>query len=267
MSSSRSTVSVPDERIPGHAERLLARPVTRADLALEFDESSASSAEVLVEGGSFYPRMLDDIDSASSSVHINQFGFRPGARRGCLRRGADRQGAGRPPGQARRRQAGLGPRPRLACPLRTAPRGGHPDLRCSRDESRVPAGPLGGGGATRWNLPRARAHRPPQGRDRRRPHRLGRRSGDRGPLPRRPLPRSLRPRHRAVVAQLQLVFLASFRWLGGEIPATELDVLFPPLEGGRSDFCPVLHNAPGRYRPITDAIARVLETATRRSTS
>ena len=35
-----------------------------------------------------------------------------------------------------------------------------------------------------------------------------------------------------VVAQLQLVFLASFRWLGGAVPAAELDALFPALEEG-----------------------------------
>jgi cardiolipin synthase len=65
-----------------------------------------------------------------------------------------------------------------------------------------------------------------------------------------------------VVAQLQLVFLASFRWLGGTVPAEQLDTLFPSLEPG-ADAIPavVLHNAPGRYRPITDAIATLLDTA------
>src|SRR4029453_8770033 len=60
------------------AERLLARPVRLEDLALAFDEASAASAEVLVEGEQFYPPMLADIESAVSSIHINQFGFRPG---------------------------------------------------------------------------------------------------------------------------------------------------------------------------------------------
>ena len=50
----------------------------RGALRLAFSESSASSAEVLVGGPSFYPPMLDDIRGATSSVHINQFGFRPG---------------------------------------------------------------------------------------------------------------------------------------------------------------------------------------------
>src|SRR5688572_16196954 len=53
------------EGIPAHAERLLAGPRGRGALALTFSESTASAAEVLVEGDSFYPRMLDDIASAS----------------------------------------------------------------------------------------------------------------------------------------------------------------------------------------------------------
>jgi cardiolipin synthase len=65
-----------------------------------------------------------------------------------------------------------------------------------------------------------------------------------------------------VVGQLQLVFLAGFRWLGGTVPAAELDALFPASEeGGEEIPAVVLHNAPGRYRPITDAIARILEEA------
>ena len=64
------------------------------------------------------------------------------------------------------------------------------------------------------------------------------------------------------MAQLQLVFVASFHWLGGELPAAELDTLFPSLEPGAEPIpARVLHNAPGRYRPITDAIARVLDGA------
>ena len=62
----------------GRAERLLRSRVRRSDLALEFDETVASSVEVHVEGRNFYPPMLADIAAATSSVHINQFGFRPG---------------------------------------------------------------------------------------------------------------------------------------------------------------------------------------------
>jgi phosphatidylserine/phosphatidylglycerophosphate/cardiolipin synthase-like enzyme len=42
----------------------------------------------------------------------------------------------------------------------------------------------------------------------------------------------------------------------------ELDALFPPLHGGEHPIpALVLHNAPGRYRPITDAIAQLLDTS------
>lgn len=64
-----------------------------------------------------------------------------------------------------------------------------------------------------------------------------------------------------VVAQLQLVFAASFRWLGGTIPAAELDALFPELGERSEPFDAVVrHNAPG-YRPITSAIGRLLDDA------
>jgi cardiolipin synthase len=64
-----------------------------------------------------------------------------------------------------------------------------------------------------------------------------------------------------VVAQLQLVFLGGFRWLGGEVPIDTLDALFPRTEPAPV-AATVLHNAPGRFRPITDAIARMLDAAT-----
>ena len=65
-----------------------------------------------------------------------------------------------------------------------------------------------------------------------------------------------------VVSQLQLVFLASFRWLGRSDPAGQLDALFPAHEDVPGSVpATVLHNAPGSYRPITDAIARLLDDA------
>ena len=65
-----------------------------------------------------------------------------------------------------------------------------------------------------------------------------------------------------VVGQLQLVFLAGFRWLGGSVPAADIESLFPQVEADAGGVpAVVLHNAPGRYRPITDAIARLLDSA------
>ncbi|MGZ8694593.1 MAG: hypothetical protein ACXWYS_04060, partial [Gaiellaceae bacterium] len=73
-----TAVALGDGQIRAHATRLAGEPVLLGDLALAFAESTAASAEVLVEGRSFYPRMLEDIAGASSSIHINQFGFKPG---------------------------------------------------------------------------------------------------------------------------------------------------------------------------------------------
>jgi cardiolipin synthase A/B len=50
-----------------------------------------------------------------------------------------------------------------------------------------------------------------------------------------------------VVSQLQLVFVASFRWLGDAVPIADVATIFPELEA-RPDAVRalVLHNAPGR---------------------
>jgi cardiolipin synthase len=58
------------------------------------------------------------------------------------------------------------------------------------------------------------------------------------------------------------VFVATFRWLDGVIRPEVLDDLFPAHEltaGGAP--ATVLHNAPGGYRPITTAIADLLDGA------
>jgi cardiolipin synthase A/B len=255
-------VAVPNDRIREHAERLAGGPVGRGALALEFSESAASSAEVHVEGRNFYPPMLGDIAGANSSIHINQFGFRPGV-------------IGDAFAEALAAKAAAGVRVRLIVDLRgTDPEGGSRALFerltgagievcvVRATKARATDGPLGGDGAMRWNLGTLGHidHRKTMVVDGRvgwvggagiedhfqdgRFHDLFLRVT--GP----------------VVAQLQLVFLASFRWLGGSIPGAELEPLFPELEAG-PDSVPavVLHNAPGRYRPITDAIARMLESA------
>jgi cardiolipin synthase len=255
-------IPIPNERIREHGERLAAGPVSRRELALAFSESSASSAEVLVEGSAFYPRMLEDIASASSSVHINQFGFRPGivgdrfaealiakAAAGVpVRLVVDRQGSDPERGSRahydRLTAAGI-----HVCVVRAT-------------KPRSPVGPLGSGGAARWNLGGLGHidHRKVVVVDGRigwvggagiEDHFQDGRFHDlfvrvEGP----------------VVAQLQLVFVASFRWLGGAVPVGEVEALFPSQEEA-ADGVParVLHNAPGRYRPITDAIASLLEDA------
>jgi cardiolipin synthase A/B len=257
--------AVSDDAIRAHAERLVSGPVGRRDLALAFSESSAASVEVLVEGVSFYPRMLEDIAAASSSIHINQFGFRPGV-------------VGDEFAEALIEKAAAGVQVRLV-----VDRQGSDPERGSRDlyrrllaagvevcvvratQPRAPFGPLGSGGEARWNLPSLGHvdHRKVMVVDGRvgwvggagiedhfrdgRFHDLFVRAE--GP----------------VVAQLQLVFLAGFRWLGGEVPVADLDILLPPPSAGESPVpAVVLHNAPGPYRPITAAIARLLGRASER---
>jgi cardiolipin synthase len=260
--SSDASTHVPNDRIRDHAERLAATPVALRDLPIAFSGSSASSVEVLVEGQSFYPPMLEDLAKASSSVHINQFGFRPGvigdefadvliakaAEGVAVRLVVDNQGSDPEGGShlfyERLTAAGV-----EVCVVRAT-------------KPRMPVGPLGGGGAPRWNLAGLGHidHRKVLVVDGRigwvggagiedhfqdgRFHDLFLRLT--GP----------------VVAQLQLVFLSGFRWLGGHVSVAELDTLFPSLDPGEESVeAVVLHNAPGRYRPITETIARLLDGA------
>jgi cardiolipin synthase A/B len=253
-------IPVSNEALRAHAEELLRRPVSLGDLALAFDESSASSSEVLVEGEQFYPPMLADIESATTSVHINQFGFRPGqvgdrfadalirkAKEGVpVRLVVDRQGSA-PEEGAREHYEKLTGAGIEVCVVRAT-------------KPRSTFGPLGGDGALRWNL-RGLGHI-----DHRKVVIVDGRVGWVGGAgiedhfeDGRFHDLFLRVTG-AVVAQLQLVFVASFRWLGGEIPAAGLDALFPGEAGGEIPAI-VLHNAPGKFRPITDQIARMLEGA------
>jgi len=251
---------ISDSELREVALRLVSGPVSRHDLRLAFAESRASSVDVHVEGRNFYPPMLEDIRAATSSIHINQFGFRPGAVGDAfadalvakaaegvpVRLVVDRQGS-KPEEDSRAFYERLTAAGIEVCVVRAT-------------KPRASVGPLGRESATRWNLAALGHidHRKVVIVDGRigwiggagiedhfqdgRFHDLFLRAA--GP----------------VVAQLQLVFLASFRWLGGTVP--EVDTLFPSLDAGPNPVpAVVLHNAPGRYRPITDAIARLLESA------
>ncbi len=257
-------INVDGGNLRDHAERFVSGPVARSALALAFEESVASSAEVHVEGRNFYPPMLDDIASATSSVHVNQFGFKPGVVGDAF---ADALIAKVEEGVRVRVMVDSGG----SAPERGS-RGLYDSLvsagvqvgvtRATR--LRVPSGLLGDQGGKQWNLGGVTHvdHRKVLIVDGRvgwvggaglEDHFQDGRFHDlfvrvTGP----------------VVSQLQLVFLASFCWLGGEVAGDELDVLFPTLDAGATPIpAAVLHNAPGKYRPISAAIARVLETATR----
>jgi cardiolipin synthase A/B len=253
-------IRVPNDALRRHAAELLARPVALGDLSLAFDESSTSRVDVLVEGEGFYPPMLADIESATSSVHINQFGFRPGivgdrfadalirkAKDGVpVRLVVDRQGS-KPEEAAHEHYEKLIAAGVQVCVVRAT-------------KPRASAGTLGSGGAERWNLA-ALGHI-----DHRKVILVDGRIGWVGGAgiedhfqDGRFHDLFLRVEG-PVVSQLQLVFVASYRWLGGEVPGGELEALFPEQAGGDTPAV-VLHNAPGKYRPITDQIARMLDGA------
>ena len=243
------------------AEQLLRVPTLKRGLGLVFDETVASSAEVHVEGRNFYPPMLADIGAAESSIHINQFGFRPGGvgeefadalveklRDGVpVRLVVDRQGSD-PEGGARIFYERLTQAGAEVCVVRAT-------------KPRAQRGVLGTGGALHWNLGALGHidHRKVVVVDGRigwiggagiEDHFADGRFHDlflrvTGP----------------VVEQLQLVFLGGFRWLGGEVPVSTLDELLP-ADGTHAQIpATVLHNAPGRFRPITVAIGRILDGA------
>ena len=257
-----SRTAVAASPLSARAERLLAQPVRRADLALAFPVSSAATGEVFVQGTSFYPPMLDDIAAATSSVHINQFGFKPGvvgdvfaqtltakAAEGVpIRLIVDNLGSG-PETGARKHYERLAAAGVKVCVNRAS-------------KLRAVSAPLGEAAPRRWNLASIGHvdHRKVLIVDGRigwvggagiEDHFNDGRFHD-------VFVRVTGP----VVAQLQLVFLASYRWLGGNVPNAELGGLFPAHDEGDDPIPAVVrHNAPGPYRPITTAIARLFDDA------
>lgn len=52
--------------------------VRRDDVAIPYAPSTASDVELFLDGTQSYPAMIEDIESAESSIHILMFGFTPG---------------------------------------------------------------------------------------------------------------------------------------------------------------------------------------------
>jgi cardiolipin synthase len=238
--------------------------VERRELALAFDDSAANASAVHVGGSTFFPLQLEDIEGATSSIHVVQFGFKPGkigdafvaalaakAKAGVpVRIVVDTNGSA-PEGSSRALYQRLIDAGAQVCTTRGT-------------KARAPFGPLGTDGRpTRWNL-ESLGHV-----DHRKFFVIDGRIGwvggagiedhfEDGRF------HDLFVRVEGpVVSQLQLVFLASFRWLGGTAPPDDVPPLFPEHEQGEGAApAIVLHNAPGPFRPITDAIAASLDSAT-----
>lgn len=227
---------------------LLRAPVDLPDLALRFPESAASTTEVHAGGDQFFPPILADLAAATSTIHIDQYGFRPGEigerfARTLLAKAAEGvavrlvvDGSGSHRGKAGRaffdrlRAGGIEVGVVRALRLRAPATLGHFDHR----KFMVIDGRVGwvGGAGIEDHFADGRFH-----------DAFLRLTGP-------------------VVSQLQIVFLATFRWLGGTVPAETLDDLLPEHEHVPGTApATVLHNAPGRYRPITTQIGRLLDGA------
>jgi cardiolipin synthase A/B len=211
---------------------------------LEFAWSTAATLEPWVEGREFFPRIFADVEAARSSVHILMFGWREGEvgmRMTALLERKLAEGV-----EVRVLVDGMGSKPFKAARAMYTSLAAAGARIVVEDLFRDQIGRVDHrklyviDGAVAWTGGAGIEDHFEDGRF----HDLFVRVT--GP----------------VVAQLQLVFVASFRWLGGEVRVAELDELFPALDDGDGALrARVLHNAPGRFRPITDEIARLFDGA------
>src|SRR5579871_1801706 len=74
----------PESAIPASLSEAVAARLTsqdsvdRQDLTLDLAPSQTASAQLYVDGQSFYPALLADMQAAQSSIHFEQYGFDPG---------------------------------------------------------------------------------------------------------------------------------------------------------------------------------------------
>jgi len=236
----------------------VASRVSRDDMSLAFEPTWATDLELLVGGDKFFPRIGEDLEAAQESIHINQFGYKSDslgqdatailvrrAREGVkVRLVVDDQGS-MPWSMSKgmyQELADAGVEVVVNQGFRPiAKRGvvggdlkrrsnlgglGHPDHR----KAIIIDGKIGyvGGAGFQEHFETGEFH-------------------------------DLFVRMRgAVVSQFQLVFLASFRYLGGP-PLDDLERLIPDLEQPDDAVrATVLHNAPG-FRPISVAITEIID--------
>ena len=223
--------------VRARAERFVGSPVQLGDLALAFDETTAATVDVHVGGSNFFPPILDDIAAATSSVHINQYGFRPGEigeqfARALLAKAAEgvavrvvvdrRRLASRPVG--RRSTSGCGP---AASRFASCARRGASTTASSSSSTAASAGSAARGSRTTSPMVASTTCS----------------SASRGRWSR------------------SCSSCSSPASAGSAAPsAGQLDALFPELEPGAIPAT-VLHNAPGSYRPISTAIAELFDGA------
>ena len=76
--SDDASPGVTPEAARGLVEAVLGQRPERRPLTIDFAPATATSWELLIDGPAFFPRMLGDIEAATSDVHIIIFGFKAG---------------------------------------------------------------------------------------------------------------------------------------------------------------------------------------------
>jgi len=241
----------------------LTRRAQRSDLTLAFEPATATRMDLLIDGGQFFPRMLEDIEAATTDVHILIFGFKAGEIGDRFRDVlVEKVAAGVPVRiitEAAFSQPGLGSKEFYASLVAggvqvVANQGAFLDLDGLLGQRRVDwrlddlghfdhrkvvivdgrVGYVGGPGIEDHYL-----------------------TGTHDLMLRLEGP---------IVAQLQAVFLQSWRFQGGPLDAgAGLDRFFPPIEDAPGTRIQILHNNPGEgYLPIRTAFQAAVDGATER---
>ncbi|MFL5685697.1 MAG: phospholipase D-like domain-containing protein [Chloroflexota bacterium] len=76
--SRASGTAVSPEGARGFVQAALMRRTARRDLTLDFEPAIATRMDLLIDGARFFPRLLEDIEAAERDIHILIFGFKAG---------------------------------------------------------------------------------------------------------------------------------------------------------------------------------------------
>jgi cardiolipin synthase len=78
LRSARPVPRVTPDDARSHVEAVLGRKPVRSQLTLDFTPATATRWDLLIDGASFFPSLLRDIEAATADIHILIFGFKAG---------------------------------------------------------------------------------------------------------------------------------------------------------------------------------------------
>jgi cardiolipin synthase len=255
---------VAPEQARALVEAVLGERPRRRQLTLDFVPATATRWDLLIDGGSFFPSMLRDIEAATSDVHILIFGFKAGVIgnefRDLLVRKVSEGVAVRIITEAAFSQPGLGSKEfydsLVASGVQVvANQGAFVDLDGLLEDRRID-----------WRFDDFGHfdHRKVVVIDGRVGYVGGPGIEDHYTTGTHDLMLRLEG---PIVAQLQAVFLLSWHFQGGPLPASagELDRFFPEPPGGDGVTMQILANNPGEgHLPIRTAFRQAVDGAQRR---